>query len=58
MDAPADLARQGVTALPLHDSVLVARSEAKTARLAMADAFAANTGNLRAALSIDYGEQY
>ncbi|MFK5599786.1 hypothetical protein ACFZ8E_22700 [Methylobacterium sp. HMF5984] len=58
MMALEDLARQGVTALPLHDSVLVARSEAERARLAMANAFASATGEPRAALSIDYGEQY
>ena len=57
MDALGDLGRRGVTALPLHDSVLVARSEGEVARRALSDAFAANTNQHRASLSIDYGEE-
>lgn len=58
MVALEDLAQQGVTALPLHDSVLVARSEGERARRAMTAAFASATGEPRAALSIDNGEHY
>lgn len=45
-----------VTALPLHDSVLVGRSEADRARAVLADAFKLYTGSGRARLNIDIGE--
>lgn len=53
-----DLNRQGVTALPLHDSVLVARSEAQRAKLALETAFASCTNHFGVSINIDYGEQY
>ena len=57
IDALQDLNRQGVTALPLHDSVLVARSEGERARSALEAAFAGFSEKHRAAVGIDYGEQ-
>jgi hypothetical protein len=58
LDALADLRRQSITALPLHDSVLVAASEAGRAKLALETAFEPYGNGHRAAVSIDYGEQY
>lgn len=46
----------GVTALPLHDSVLVAASDAVIAEAAMGDAFGAWTGGLRASLKTTFAE--
>lgn len=56
IDALADLNRQGVTALPLHDSVLVARSEGERAKQALEAAFSRFSEHHRAAISIDYGD--
>lgn len=47
------LFKQGITALPLHDSVLVARSDAETAKAAMEAEFKHRTGALRAFIKID-----
>jgi hypothetical protein len=55
--ALGQLQRRGVTALPLHDSVLVAAAEAETARDIMSDAFGQfNGGARRAKLQIDFGK--
>lgn len=55
--ALGQLQLRGVTALPLHDSVLVAASEAETARDIMAEAFGQfNEGTRRAKLQIDFGK--
>lgn len=50
------LFKQGVTALPLHDSVLVARSDAETAKAAMEAEFKRRTGALCAFVKIDIGQ--
>jgi hypothetical protein len=51
------LQRRGIVALPLHDSVLVAASEAETARDIMSDAFGQFTvAAHRAKLQIDFGK--
>ena len=47
------LFRQGITALPLHDAVLVGRSHAETAKHAMQDEFTFRTGSPCAIVSID-----
>lgn len=57
LNALQDLNRQGVTALPLHDSVLVAMSEGERAKQALEAAFSKFSGHHRAAVNIDYGEQ-
>jgi hypothetical protein len=57
LDALADLNGQGVTALPLHDSVLVARSQGERAKQALETAFSRFSEHHRAAVNIDYGEQ-
>lgn len=44
-----------ITALPLHDAVLVARPHAETARKAMQDEFTHRTGSRRAIVSVDFG---
>jgi hypothetical protein len=49
------LFKHGITALPLHDSVLVARSHAETAKRYMVDEFQHRTGLPRAFVKIDYG---
>lgn len=49
------LFRQRITALPLHDAVLVARSHAETARKAMQDEFTLRTGSRCAIVSVDFG---
>lgn len=46
---------QGITALPLHDAVLVARSHAETARKAMQDEFTHRTGSRCVIVSVDFG---
>lgn len=45
----------GITALPLHDAVLVARSHAEAAREAMQHEFTFRTGSRCAIVSIDFG---
>lgn len=49
------LFEQGVTALPLHDSVLVAQSNAEITQRVMEDAFRNATGSRRAFVKIDCG---
>ncbi|RTE93070.1 hypothetical protein [Bradyrhizobium sp. LVM 105] len=49
------LFEQRITALPLHDAVLVARSHAETARKAMQDEFTHRTGSRCAIVSVDFG---
>lgn len=49
------LAHVGITALPLHDSVLVAGSQAKAAEAIMAEAFGVYAANARAKLKVDFG---
>lgn len=49
------LFKQRITALPLHDAVLVARSHAETARKAMQDEFTLRTGSRCSIVSIDFG---
>lgn len=49
------LFEQRITALPLHDAVLVARSHAKTAQKAMQTEFTLRTGSRCAIVSIDFG---
>jgi hypothetical protein len=57
IEALGTLYGQGIAALPLHDSVLVARSEADAAKRAMMDAFTAATGVSGGKLKIDFGEE-
>ena len=57
IEALLTLYKQGITALPLHDSVLVARSEAGLAKRAMEDAFTLATGEACGRLKIDIGEE-
>lgn len=45
----------GITALPLHDAVLVARSHAEAAREAMQREFTLRTGSRCAIVSVDFG---
>jgi hypothetical protein len=47
-------AQQGITALPLHDSVLVAVSETEAAQEIMAEAYAIFTADARAKLKVDF----
>lgn len=49
------LFKQGITALPLHDSVLIARSHAETARAFMEQEFKHRTVSSRAFVEIDFG---
>lgn len=51
------LASLGVTALPLHDAVLVAESKADVAADAMQDAFSMATGSSCAIVSIEFSKQ-
>jgi hypothetical protein len=46
------LASAGITALPLHDSVLVAGSQSDAAKAIMQEAFTTITGSVRAKLSV------
>ena len=55
IDALGVFAHRGITALPLHDSVLVARSAVKDAEAVMSEAFAVYTADARAKLKIDFG---
>jgi len=57
IEAMLDLYARGVAALPLHDSVLVAASEAEVARAVMEEAFERATGESRGKLKIDFGQQ-
>ena len=55
MDLLAALHMEGITALPLHDSVLVARSRAKTTKAIMESVLEEYLrGTSRAAVKIDY----
>jgi len=49
------LFKKGITALPLHDSVLVARSQAETAKRFMEAEFWHRTASARAFVKIDFG---
>jgi hypothetical protein len=49
------LFKNGITALPLHDSVLVARSHAETAKAFMEQEFMHRSGSSRAFVKIDFG---
>ena len=49
------LFKNGITALPLHDFVLVARSHAKTAKGYMEQEFMRGTGSPRAFVNVDFG---
>ena len=55
IDALGVFAHRGITALPLHDSVLVARSAVKEAEAVMSEAFAVYTADARAKLKVDFG---
>lgn len=57
VEALLTLYSQGVTALPLHDSVLVAASEAEAAKAVMEEAFERATGESRGKLKVDVGPQ-
>lgn len=50
------LFKQNITALPLHDAVLVARSHAETARKTMQDEFTHRTRSRCAIVSVDFGK--
>lgn len=50
------LFKQGITALPLHDSVLVARPHAERAKTFMEQEFMHRTGASRAFVRIDFGQ--
>lgn len=50
----ASLFKRGITALPLHDAVLVGRPHAETARKVMQDEFAFRTGSRCATVSIEF----
>lgn len=50
----AHLFKSGITALPLHDAVLVAKPNAKTAKAAMEYAFTSSTGRRRAFVKVDF----
>jgi hypothetical protein len=54
IQALASFAHRGITALPLHDSVLVAASEAEEARGVMADAFGLFAPDARAKLEVTF----
>lgn len=49
----AHLFKKGITALPLHDAVLVARSHAETAQRLMQDEFTLRTGSRCAIVSVE-----
>lgn len=48
------LFKSGITALPLHDAVLVAKPHAKAAKAAMEYAFRSSTGQRRAFVKVDF----
>ena len=49
------LFKQGIPALPLHDSVLVGGSHGEVAKKVMEAAFRQHTGSVRATVKIDFG---
>jgi hypothetical protein len=49
------LFKQGITALPLHDSVLTARSHGEAAKSVLEAVFRRHTGGIRATVKIDFG---
>jgi hypothetical protein len=49
------LFKQGITALPLHDSVLTARSHGDAAKAVLENIFRQHTGSARATVKIDCG---
>lgn len=53
--AVAALFKQGITALPLHDSVLTARSHSESAKRVLEAVFRQHTGSARAIIKIDFG---
>jgi hypothetical protein len=55
IEALGHLAHRGITALPLHDSVLVAASDAEEATGIMAESFALFANDARAKLKVDFG---
>ncbi len=55
IEALQALFAKGITALPLHDSVLVAASEAGAAEEVMKEAFARVTGESGGKLKVDFG---
>lgn len=55
VSAVTALFKNGITALPLHDSVLVARSHAETAKTFMEQEFMHRTGAPRAFVKVDIG---
>jgi hypothetical protein len=57
IDTLLTLYAQGVTALPLHDSVLVAASDAPLAECAMHASFERSTGCARASLKTTFAEE-
>jgi hypothetical protein len=48
------LFKNGIPALPLHDAVLVAKSQAKAAKAAMEYAFRSSTGQRRAFVKVEF----
>ena len=59
IEALGRLNNLGITALPLHDSVLVAVSDAAAAKRVMEDVFGMFfVDDARAKLKVDLGEQY
>jgi hypothetical protein len=57
IEALATFAHRQITALPLHDSVLVAASEAEAAKAIMEEAFERMTGESGRKLKVDFGSQ-
>ena len=55
ISALGKLAAANISALPLHDSVIVARSEAARAQTILEGAFAEFIPNARARITIDFG---
>ncbi len=57
LDALAELRAKGIVGLPLHDSVLVGRSEAESAKAVLEDRLGAYlSGDEKAVVTIDFGE--
>jgi hypothetical protein len=55
VDGLLALAQSGITALPLHDSVLVASSQAESALAIMEAVYVRHTAEPRAHIKIDFG---